>query len=275
MSVRQTDDTVATINAWSQTWADLVGAILWQSTLLVIAVAAVAFVMRRTSPRLRFWLWQIVAIKLLLMPFWTFAPTAAPPAVPGRADLLGLSWQSWLLGGWCVVVTLQISRLAWQRVRLSGLLERASPADGRVQQLVGDAAEKLGLRCNLRAVLTEFDCSPFVCGILQPVLVLPRDVLNSLDETQLRQVLLHEVAHVKERDLVWNWLPEIVRILYFFHPAAYYVNYRIRLEREVSCDQLAMSASAASAADYADTLVKVASHSSQPAALKAAAAHSG
>ena len=164
MSVRQTDDTVATINAWSQTWADLVGAIFWQSTLLVIAVAAVAFVMRRTSPRLRFWLWQIVAIKLLLMPFWTFAPTAAPPAVPGRADLLGLSWQSWLLGGWCVVVTLQISRLAWQRVRLSGLLERASPADGRVQQLVGDAAEKLGLRCNLRAVLTEFDCSPFVCG---------------------------------------------------------------------------------------------------------------
>lgn len=136
---------------------------------------------------------------------------------------------------------------------------------------MSSAAEKLGLKGKLRAVISDLDCSPFVCGIFRPVLVLPRDVLKSLDETQLRQILLHEVAHVKRRDLVWNWLPEIVRIFYFFHPVVYYVNYRIRLERELSCDQLAMSASGASAADYADTLVKVVSHSSLPAALKAAA----
>ena len=138
-------------------------------------------------------------------------------------------------------------------------------------QLVGDAAKELGVRARLRAVLTNVDCSPFVCGMYRPVLVLPHSLTKSLHKTQLRQVLLHELAHVKRRDLLWSWLPEITRIFYFFHPVVYYVNYRIRLERELSCDQLAMARSGASAADYADTLVKVVTHSSEPAALKAAA----
>ena len=47
------------------------GRSVWQSTLLVALAALVAWLLRRSSPVVRYWLWQIVAIKLLLMPFWT------------------------------------------------------------------------------------------------------------------------------------------------------------------------------------------------------------
>jgi beta-lactamase regulating signal transducer with metallopeptidase domain len=51
--------------------------------------------------------------------------------------------------------------------------------------------------------------------------------------------------------------------LYFFHPAAYYIEYRIRLESELACDHAAMVLSGQCAAGYATTLVEIVSHSSR------------
>ncbi len=109
------------------------------------------------------------------------------------------------------------------------------------------------------------DCSPFVCGVLRPRLVLPVGLVASLAPAEVRQVVAHELAHVKRRDLVWGWIPEIARIVYFFHPVAHWVVWRVRLERELACDQLAMTTSGHSPGEYAQTLVRVVSHTSQPA----------
>ena len=73
--------TILTINGWAERWAAAMGAFLWQSTLLVALAACAAWLLRRSSPVLRFWLWQIVALKLLLMPFW-----ACYVAVPAWAE---------------------------------------------------------------------------------------------------------------------------------------------------------------------------------------------
>ena len=88
-------------------------------------------------------------------------------------------------------------------------------------------------------------------------------------------MILHELAHVKRRDLAWGWPVEIARIVYFFHPLVYWVAYRLRLERELACDQLAMARSGHPPADYAQTLVQVVSHASEPAAVQAAAIAAG
>src|SRR5262249_56618793 len=48
-------------------------AILWQSALLAGLVAGVCRLLRRRAPALRYWCWQIIALKLLLMPWWVVA----------------------------------------------------------------------------------------------------------------------------------------------------------------------------------------------------------
>ncbi len=308
---------VEQFNLWSESWAALVWSITWQSTVLAVLAAGIAWLLRRSSPAVRYWLWQIVAIKLLLMPFWTFAvpmpdflfgrgenvvATGPVPPSSGVADIeapsvideqspVGMttdlavaepavlwyqvtSWQTWLLAVWGFAVGGQAVRLVWQRRRLKRMLALVSPAKDDLAYLLRETAHELGLKSVPLLRLSEFDCSPFVCGIRRPVLVIPVSLTAILDAKQLRQVFLHVLAHVKRLDLLWGWIPEMAKLIYFFHPVAHWVAYRIRLERELACDQLAMAHSGQDAADYAKTLVDVVSHTSQPPAFRTAAAAS-
>jgi beta-lactamase regulating signal transducer with metallopeptidase domain len=303
---------VHAFNDWSASVTVLVAAILWQSALLAGLVAVVCRLLRRSAPALRYWCWQIVALKLLLMPCWIVtiplsdflsagapaissraakaseyragAPAAgmerlvAPPAggaelaaseILGRLDFLGqLTWRSWFVVAWLGGIAWQLGCLLVQHGRLRRLLSRATAAaEPRLLAVMEQVAAQLGLPRRPALVLTDGEGGPFVCGLLRPALVLPRGLMAELGPDCWRAVLLHELGHLKRRDLWWGWLPALARVVYFFHPVAHWVWLRIRLERELACDQLAMMHSGRSAADYAEILVQVVSLASLPAAL--------
>ncbi len=295
------------LNRLSAEWATLVAAAIWQSTLWALIIAVIAYALRAASPVVRYWLWQIVAIKLVLtfMGSWSLslawlpAPGAtvddtspalvelvvdplaempsgalANPRGARRPDwrLGDMGWQSWLLLGWGAAITWQLAQIVVQRYRLSRLLRQAAPAADDLIAAVASVCERLGLRRPPLVVLTRENCSPFVCRILRPTLVVNQHLLTTLEPAELRQVLAHELAHVKRRDLLWGWTAEIARLLYFFHPVAHWANYRIRLERELACDQLAMAISGRRPAEYADTLVRIVSSISSPSIFRTSAA---
>jgi beta-lactamase regulating signal transducer with metallopeptidase domain len=47
--------------------------------------------------------------------------------------------------------------------------------------------------------------------------------MSTLGPAERRQVILHELAHVKRRDLLWGWTAEVARTVYFFHPLVWWV----------------------------------------------------
>jgi beta-lactamase regulating signal transducer with metallopeptidase domain/Tol biopolymer transport system component len=301
---------IEAFNAWSTSVTALAAAILWQSALLACAVAGVCWLMRRASPALRYWSWQIVALKLLLMPWWivvlplpgwedggartsppSTARTESPLAKPdsalnpllaapaeettaaaeetasGKAFLGQLTWRSWLVLAWLSAVTWQVGRLLVRGSRLRGLLGRATAAEEpRLLALLEEVRGQLELSARPMLVFTDEEGTPFVCGLLRPVLVLPRGLLAELDPDRWRELLVHELAHLKRRDLWWGWLPGLARLVYFFHPLVHWICFRIRLERELACDQLAMRLGGRGPAEYAALLVQVVSHASMPAA---------
>jgi hypothetical protein len=53
-------------------------------------------------------------------------------------------------------------------------------------------------------------------------------------------VLAHELAHVRRADFLCNLVQTLVETLFFFHPAVWWMGNRIRHERELCCDDLAL-----------------------------------
>jgi beta-lactamase regulating signal transducer with metallopeptidase domain len=324
---------VTNLNAWSADWSQFMLAVLWQSTLLAAAIGVIAWLARRASPAVRYWLWQIVAIKLLLAPIWTLGlplawlPSNEPvqkvandvnsnaqpsaiertfendgaivandgPLLPLASDpeddtaksavrspnskrvgktavAASLGWMAWLMIAWGTLVACQSLLLAWQRVRLGRLLAQCEFAGPPLQQVVRDVAESIQLRRVPTVRLSDVDCSPFVCGLLRPTLVLPKALEPLVSAGELRPVIVHELAHLKRGDLWFGWAPQIAKVVYFFHPVAHWAAFRVRLEAELACDGWAMNATGQGPAAYADLLVRVVSRLSEPAMLRPATA---
>jgi len=193
--------------------------------------------------------------------------TAGDPREP--SPWRRLTWRSGLFSAWCVGVAGGVAVIVLQGRRLGRVLRRATPvSDARVLDLVADLAGRVGLGRPPRVVSADGVASPFVCRAFRPTLVLPSGLADALDADALRAVLVHELAHLKRRDLAWDWLPALAKLLYTVHPAGRYVAYRALLERELACDRLAMDLAGQDAAGYASTLVEVVSLSSprRPAA---------
>ena len=92
------DSVIKTLNGLAGAWAGLAWAVTWQLTVLVGVFALVAWWMRRSSPSMRYWLWQIAAIKLLVMPMW--GVSIMLPATPHRdSDARSDSWLPARIGG--------------------------------------------------------------------------------------------------------------------------------------------------------------------------------
>jgi hypothetical protein len=71
---------------------------------------------------------------------------------------------------------------------------------------------------------------------------------------ELRPILIHEMAHLRRRDDWTNLLQKAVRAVFFFHPAVWWIDARLSLEREMACDD-AVVAATGDARAYAGSLI--------------------
>jgi len=72
------------------------------------------------------------------------------------------------------------------------------------------------------------------------MVLLPISAITMLGPEELEVVLAHELAHVRRADFFWNLVQTMVETLFFFHPAVWWISGRVRHERELCCDDLAL-----------------------------------
>ena len=99
--------------------------------------------------------------------------------------------------------------------------------------------------------------SPATFGWIRPTILLP-DICLEQDRSDLEDILLHELQHVRRRDFVWNGFALACRALLFFHPAAWYALRKMQFDRELACDLAVVSQSPGRRAKYAECLTRFA-----------------
>lgn len=151
------------------------------------------------------------------------------------------------------------SVLRWQRrrQRLVGWLREQPVAEAPLGRRVESLAQRIGLRRLPEVRVTEEPVSPFVTGLVRPVVVLPREALRHAAPAAADAMILHELAHLRRGDVLIRALENLLRTVFFFWPPLWWVCRQIERHGEMACDQLALRASGVCAADYAACLLNV------------------
>lgn len=199
------------------------------------------------------------------------ATTPALPAEPDRVSesprwLVSAVW-IWLLGGALFGLRLALSRLALWR-----LGHDAQACSDRGQLAILDEMKSaLQIRRPVELLIHPERAMPMTWGIFQTRLLLPAESL-AWESGRLRAVLLHELAHVKRRDCLTQFLVQSTCALHWFNPLAWVAARRIAAERERACDDLVLN-SGVRASDYAEHLLRIATgYEDQPVVSAAALA---
>ncbi|HTZ60474.1 MAG TPA: M56 family metallopeptidase [Acidobacteriaceae bacterium] len=219
-----------------------------------------------------YWFW-LIREAIFGSPVPLVSPGAETQSVAPSVGVFQIppSWAFPLGVGLRILVVAYLLILAWLVVtqlrklrQLRWILGFTSPPPPEIQRAFVPLASKLRVARSRLLVLAGAS-SPATFGWIRPTIVLP-DVCLERDRSELEDILLHELHHVRRWDFLWNGLAVGCRTLLFFHPAAWYAVREMEFARELACDLAAVSDSPKRRVRYAECLIRFARmHSAQDA----------
>ncbi len=211
--------------------AELLVSSVWESVVLIGAVALLLRCIPRLSPGTRSCIWTTSLVLTLLLPIFSLRTSlrVSPGAEVWHASE---AWSLFVAGAWLLLSLLRLAQLGGSALRLHSILRRAVPAG-----IGAGLAEVLDRGPRRVQVCVSDDVSrPSVAGFSQPRILLPAGLLEELSESDLEHVLLHELEHLRRRDDWTNLLQKIGLALLPLHPAMFWLDRRMCVERELACD---------------------------------------
>lgn len=257
----------------------------WQASVLIVLVFMAQWLCGpRLKPRWRYLLWALVLLRLALpwsIPYpndlfnFLKVPVAAPspqplPQVPApesaavlrmeevtaamsSADQVPLAW-AWLAGIVCMA-----GFAAFNQYKFHVRITRERPLIHEpTLHLLEECKALMGVRTPVTLVETDAISSPGLFGFIRPRLLLPKGLISNFNREELRHVFLHELAHVKRGDIFAGWVMLVLQAIHWFNPFVWLAFHRVRADRELACDALALSyAQTGENESYGLTIIKL------------------
>jgi beta-lactamase regulating signal transducer with metallopeptidase domain len=262
---------------------------VWQGAAIAALAAALIHVFRSPSTR---YLVGVAALALMLASFavtfgvlrgsagngaeWSPsglpAPVTASTWIPDDAAPLSAAathvgttrdflWvaRAWLAGVFALALRIALGLPVLEQLRRRGLTELPPELVARFRRL----QRRIGIDRFVRFCECQAVRVPAVIGLFRPIVLIPVRALTGLSPEQLEAVVAHELGHVKRFDVAVNFVQAIAETLFFFHPAVWWLNKRVRAIREDCCDDIAVSVTGGSVG-YARALAEMASWRAAP-----------
>jgi beta-lactamase regulating signal transducer with metallopeptidase domain len=228
------------------------------------AIAALAWLILnfagKQSATVRFGVWFSALALIALSPFGGFTSNAATTSRGVLA--LPASWAIVAIAVWAFIVTILLGRVAAGLFHLRTIRQNSSPISP-AEPVFDSLRRTLSQFGNSRHVEVRVSKTlrvPTAIGLFRPLVIFPEWSLKELSGQELNATLLHELAHLRRYDDWTNLAQKLVRAVFFFHPAVWWIEDHLTLEREMACDDFVL-ARTDNAQAYAECLVSVAEKS--------------
>jgi len=215
----------------------------------------------RRNSGTRFAIWFSALLAIVALPFFAgsgfvASPSRALPAANLHGEIiLSSSWAFYLFAAWGVVAGLLLLRLCVGLWRVHQIRRNCSEADiSSLGPAIAETFRDFGSRRRVKLYVSSEVAVPAAIGFFQPSIVFPAWLLPQLAPEEVKVILLHELAHLRRWDDWTNLAQKIVKAVFFFHPAVWWIENRLTLEREMACDDVVLAQTASPRA-YVSSLI--------------------
>lgn len=207
---------------------------LWLGLLPAVLATVAVRAMPRSNATTRYAVWFTALLLVLAMPAVVLIPRPAPvmaaiakpAALAAWAIPVTAAWPAYAALIWLAVTAILLARVAWSVAHINGLKRRA---------------RWFGRRDNIRLLASEEARVPMAAGFIRRAVIFPESVLEELSPAEFEQVLCHELAHLRRWDDWTQLVHAIAQAVLFFNPAVYWIGRRLKIEREIACDDWVVS----------------------------------
>jgi beta-lactamase regulating signal transducer with metallopeptidase domain len=221
-------------------------------------------VVGRRNSSTRFAVWFSALLAIAAVPVFGGAALSASSASGGSPNSVITvpgSWALCLFVLWAVVAGVALLKVGVGLLQLRKLRESCSAINTTTLDPVLQGTVQ-GFQAVRPVALCQSDRVqvPTAIGFLKPLVVIPAWALQELSTAELNSILIHELAHLRRWDDWTNLAQQVLKALLFFHPAVWWIESKLALEREMACDD-AVLAETANPRDYAQCLISMAEKS--------------
>lgn len=255
---------------------DIIGGSLSAAAVIAVIMFMRLAMFQKLPKRVLSALWLIAAAKLLLpfggstpaetvasdaavTEFASFAEAAAETArtvsdavvnvavsVPVSGNSLFICQCIWLFGAVSVNAFFVFTHIKTRRT-----FSCALPADYDIAQLKKD----FGIVRRVRLLVSDRTDIPLTYGVFAPVIILPKSM--ELHGEGVRNVLCHELAHIKRFDALFKTVIAVCAAVHWFNPMAWVMFVLANRDVELACDETALRRGKAAPEDYAMSLISI------------------
>lgn len=282
----------------------------FMGSLIVVSILLTKIIVKdRIGVKFQYAIWFILILRLLL-PFtpssnlsvYNYVPANVPTYVPAyesimmnipassksidennhdisfketehmAIDYLALARKAlpfiWITGVCMIGLALFINNLLF----LKRIKKCTQIKDQHILSILNDCKDLMKLSKDIYLVKTDMIKTPCVLNFIKPIIIMPAKSLDDCNLNHLKYIFLHELAHVKRKDVFINYIVSFLCILHWFNPLIWYGFYKMREDREICCDSLALSVlKEDEVTSYGFTIIKLAEISSKAPYLPAVA----
>jgi beta-lactamase regulating signal transducer with metallopeptidase domain len=215
------------------------------------------------SSMTRFAVWFSTLLAIAGLPLVGHSSSPLPASNSRIPELtLSSAWAMGLFAAWAVISSGLLIRLGFSLWHVYRLRNECRSIDGAsltasAEAVLAEVLQQFPSMRRVKLLVSDDVLVPTALGFFRPAVVLPAWALRELSADELKVIVMHELAHLRRWDDWTNLAQKFVKALFFFHPAVWWIDSRLALEREIACDDMVLKQTA-NARTYAASLVSVA-----------------
>jgi len=130
--------------------------------------------------------------------------------------------------------------------------------DKSIMDILAHSKSIIGVSSNINLVRSSATRTPTLIGVIKPKIIIPIEIFKDLTNDEKNYVFMHELVHLKRKDIFLNWVITLQLCIHWFNPIVWLVFYKFKKDCEISCDAETLKhLSPSEYVKYGETLIKL------------------